>query len=114
MIPFCSVDPTRGPAALDEARRLIAAGARGFKLHPPLQTAQWSFLNAAPFPIKFTRRRILVEAKVNGVQGLFILDSGAQNIVLSGTFARRAGLRAVGHGDAQTARGGRLGGVRTR
>jgi uncharacterized protein len=36
LIPFASVDPTRGPSALAEAERLIAAGARGFKLHPPL------------------------------------------------------------------------------
>jgi predicted TIM-barrel fold metal-dependent hydrolase len=37
MIPFSSVDPTRGPEAVVEARRLIAAGTRGFKLHPPIQ-----------------------------------------------------------------------------
>ena len=37
LIPFVSVDPGRGPAAIAEARRLIGAGARGFKLHPPLQ-----------------------------------------------------------------------------
>jgi predicted TIM-barrel fold metal-dependent hydrolase len=37
LIPFVSVDPMRGAAALDEVRRLAAAGARGFKLHPPLQ-----------------------------------------------------------------------------
>jgi predicted TIM-barrel fold metal-dependent hydrolase len=37
MIPFSSVDPTRGPEAVAEARRLIAAGTKGFKLHPPLQ-----------------------------------------------------------------------------
>ena len=37
MIAFCSVDPTRGGEAVAEARRLIAAGARGFKLHPPVQ-----------------------------------------------------------------------------
>jgi hypothetical protein len=37
MIPFVSVDPTTGTAALAELERLIAAGARGFKLHPPLQ-----------------------------------------------------------------------------
>jgi predicted TIM-barrel fold metal-dependent hydrolase len=36
-VPFGSVDPTRGPQALAEARRLIDAGVRGFKLHPPLQ-----------------------------------------------------------------------------
>lgn len=38
MIPFVSVDPTRGPSAVDEAKRLIATGlVRGFKLHPPAQ-----------------------------------------------------------------------------
>ena len=38
IIPFASVDPTRGRAAVDEAARLIAeGGVRGFKLHPPLQ-----------------------------------------------------------------------------
>ena len=38
VIPFVSVDPTRGASAVDEARRLIATGAvRGLKLHPPLQ-----------------------------------------------------------------------------
>jgi uncharacterized protein len=37
-IPFVSVDPTRGAAAVDETRRLLATGAvRGLKLHPPLQ-----------------------------------------------------------------------------
>lgn len=36
-IPFASIDPTRGPEAVREARRLIALGARGLKLHPPLQ-----------------------------------------------------------------------------
>ena len=37
LIPFVSVDPLRGAEALAEAERLIRAGARGFKLHPPLQ-----------------------------------------------------------------------------
>jgi hypothetical protein len=37
-LPFVSLDPTRGPAAAAEARRLVATGAvRGLKLHPPLQ-----------------------------------------------------------------------------
>jgi predicted TIM-barrel fold metal-dependent hydrolase len=37
-LPFVSIDPTRGAAALSEARRLLASGAvRGLKLHPPLQ-----------------------------------------------------------------------------
>ena len=38
MIPFVSVDPTRGLLAISEAKRLIATGlVRGFKLHPPIQ-----------------------------------------------------------------------------
>ena len=38
VIPFASVDPTRGPAAVREAERLIAGGGvRGFKLHPQIQ-----------------------------------------------------------------------------
>jgi predicted TIM-barrel fold metal-dependent hydrolase len=37
MIAFSSVDPTRGADAVAEARRLIKAGTRGFKLHPPVQ-----------------------------------------------------------------------------
>jgi len=37
MIAFASVNPMRGRAAIDAARRLIASGGiRGFKLHPPL------------------------------------------------------------------------------
>ena len=37
LIPFASVDPWKGRAAIDEAERLIAAGVRGFKFHPPCQ-----------------------------------------------------------------------------
>ena len=37
MIPFVMVDPWRGKAGAREAERLIAAGARGFKFHPPVQ-----------------------------------------------------------------------------
>ncbi|KXC05906.1 amidohydrolase family protein [Microbacterium hominis] len=38
LIPFGSVDPLRGPAAVDHARRLIEDhGVRGFKFHPTVQ-----------------------------------------------------------------------------
>jgi predicted TIM-barrel fold metal-dependent hydrolase len=37
LIPFVSVDPWKGKIAIEEAERLIAAGARGFKFHPPCQ-----------------------------------------------------------------------------
>jgi predicted TIM-barrel fold metal-dependent hydrolase len=36
-IPFVMVDPWREHAGADEAKRLIDAGARGFKFHPPSQ-----------------------------------------------------------------------------
>ena len=36
-IPFASINPSRGADGVREARRLIAAGARGLKLHPPVQ-----------------------------------------------------------------------------
>ena len=37
-LAFISVDPTRGPGAVREARRLLATGmVRGLKLHPPVQ-----------------------------------------------------------------------------
>jgi predicted TIM-barrel fold metal-dependent hydrolase len=36
-IPFVMVDPWRDHAGADEAQRLIEAGARGFKFHPPSQ-----------------------------------------------------------------------------
>jgi predicted TIM-barrel fold metal-dependent hydrolase len=37
LIPFVMVDPWREHAGADEAERLIKAGARGFKFHPPSQ-----------------------------------------------------------------------------
>lgn len=50
MIAFASVDPTRGPQAVNEARRLIAAGGiRGFKLHPPIQQFHANDRIAYPF-----------------------------------------------------------------
>jgi uncharacterized protein len=38
LIPFGSVDPHRGPGAVEQARRLVGGyGVRGFKFHPSLQ-----------------------------------------------------------------------------
>jgi predicted TIM-barrel fold metal-dependent hydrolase len=37
LIPFGSVDPLQGDAAVDEARRQASLGARGFKFHPSVQ-----------------------------------------------------------------------------
>jgi predicted TIM-barrel fold metal-dependent hydrolase len=49
MMAFASIDPTRGADAVSEARRLIAAGVRGFKLHPPLQKFHANDPIAYPF-----------------------------------------------------------------
>ena len=50
MFAFASVDPTRGMAAVEEAKRLIAAGGiRGFKLHPPVQQFNANDKLAYPF-----------------------------------------------------------------
>jgi uncharacterized protein len=37
LIPFGSVDPLQGEAAVEEARRQAALGVRGFKFHPSVQ-----------------------------------------------------------------------------
>lgn len=37
VIPFASLNPMRGADAVREARELVKAGARGLKLHPPIQ-----------------------------------------------------------------------------
>src|ERR1700743_1836393 len=46
---FASVDPTRGPDAVREARRLVARGVKGFKLPPPLQQFHANDRIAYPF-----------------------------------------------------------------
>ncbi|HEY6327346.1 MAG TPA: retropepsin-like aspartic protease [Candidatus Cybelea sp.] len=61
-------------------------------LHPPPARASWAFANPKPFPITVTPQRVLVDAKVNGVKGRFILDTGANAIFLNRTFADRAKL----------------------
>lgn len=71
-------------------------------LHPPAQTATWTFTNRAPFPITVTDHRIVVDAKVNGVDGKFILDSGASSIFLTSAFAQKAHVKTL---DTSSARG---------
>ena len=74
VMAFASVDPTRGPAAVAEAKRLIAAGGiRGFKLHPPLQKFHpndkiayplYEVLNEAKMPVVFHTGHSLLKRKV--------------------------------------------------
>jgi len=58
-LPFVSIDPTRGPEGVREARRLVATGlVRGLKLHPPIQQF---FPNA---PIAYPLYEVFAEAKL--------------------------------------------------
>jgi predicted TIM-barrel fold metal-dependent hydrolase len=59
IIPFASLDPTRGPEAVREAKRLVGEGAiRGLKLHPPLQ--QFSPNDPMAYPLY----EVFAEAKL--------------------------------------------------
>lgn len=50
MMAFASVNPMRGRAAVEEARRLVSTGLfRGFKLHPPLMGFHANDRAAYPF-----------------------------------------------------------------
>jgi Aspartyl protease len=69
-------------------------------LHPPAPAASWDLGSQDPFPITLTHNRILVDATVNGVKGRFILDTGADAIVLDDQFADRAKAPAL-HGSGQ-------------
>jgi predicted TIM-barrel fold metal-dependent hydrolase len=60
MIAFASVNPAKGPEAVRRAEKLVSAGVRGFKLHPPLQQFHandriaypfYEVLNAARLPV---------------------------------------------------------------
>lgn len=58
-IAFASIDPTRGPEAVREAKRLVATGLiKGLKLHPPLQQF---FPND---PIAYPLYEVFAEAKL--------------------------------------------------
>jgi predicted aspartyl protease len=58
-------------------------------LAPPPARARWTFAKAAPIPIKVTDNRIYVNAKVNGIDGKFILDTGSDGIAFTDAFADR-------------------------
>jgi len=69
-------------------------------LHPPAPAATWDFANSQPFPIRVTDSRLYIDAKVNGVPGRFIIDTGAGDIALTDDFANRAHVKTVAHSTA--------------
>ena len=79
LIPFASVDPGRGDAAVVEVRRLIDAGVRGFKFHPPLQMFYpndriayplYEVIEAAGLPAVFHTGQSGIGAGVKGGGGI--------------------------------------------
>ncbi|HEY9085167.1 MAG TPA: retropepsin-like aspartic protease [Candidatus Tyrphobacter sp.] len=76
------------------------------QLHPPPQTAAWSFADPNPFSITTHGDQILVPATINGVAGTFLFDTGASDILLTADFAARAHVRR-----AESAMVGGIGGT---
>jgi predicted aspartyl protease len=68
-------------------------------LHPPGQTATWSFANGQSFPIEFKdndrNRGIFLTASFNGVKGRFMMDTGAGGIFLNRSYAGRVHPKAI-------------------
>ncbi len=64
-------------------------------LRPPPPSASWTFGSGDPIPIKVTPRSMFLTATVNGVEGHFILDTGAGGIVLNAPFAARAHVEVI-------------------
>jgi predicted aspartyl protease len=78
--------------ALDSAKANVAL--TDAELSPPPPTATWTF-GDEPATLKVTGDRIYVTATINGVEGHFVLDTGASDIVVSDNLAKRANLSRV-------------------
>ncbi|HEV3092428.1 MAG TPA: pepsin/retropepsin-like aspartic protease family protein [Candidatus Cybelea sp.] len=68
-------------------------------LHPPAAAASWTFGDGAPFPFTMTHDRMILDATINGVKGRFLLDTGADSIVIWDSFADRAHLDVLNKSD---------------
>jgi hypothetical protein len=68
-------------------------------LHPPAPSATWTFGDGTPIPLTLTHTRMLVDATINGVKGRFLLDTGADTIVLDDRFADRARVDVLNGSD---------------
>lgn len=66
-------------------------------LHPPKPIAYWTFGSGMPAQVRLTQYRIYVRAKINGVEGNFVFDSGdGGGVLLTQDFAARAHVKTVG------------------
>lgn len=68
-------------------------------LHPPPQTAVWTFASGQAFPMEFhdndSLRGFFVNASFNGVKGRFLVDTGASQIALNRSFAGRVHMKPL-------------------
>ena len=68
-------------------------------LHPPAQTATWTFASGQSFPMEFhdndNSRGFFVNASFNGVKGRFLVDTGASQIALNRAFAGRVHMKPM-------------------
>jgi predicted TIM-barrel fold metal-dependent hydrolase len=84
LIPFGSVDPLRGPAAVDHARRLVEEhGVRGFKFHPTVQGFDPS--DQFHYPLYAAMQEL-------GVVGLFHTGQTGIGVGIPGGFGLRLSL----------------------
>ncbi len=88
MIGSFTEDDDKSVTSNDTFEPNVAVSAQD--LHPPEPTASWTFESTQPMPFTVTHERMLVDATVNGVKGRFILDTGADAIILDERFAARA------------------------
>jgi hypothetical protein len=98
MIASYTVDDDKAVHAYTKFEPNIAVSAGD--LHPPAPIASWTFGNTTPFPFTMTHDRMLVDATVNGVKGRFVLDTGADSIVIDDHFAERAHLPVMNSSDS--------------
>jgi hypothetical protein len=68
-------------------------------LHPPAARALWTFSNPQPFTFTVTDKRFIVDAKVNGVAGRFLIDTGADHVYLTREFAAHARVKSLSRTD---------------
>lgn len=89
-----------GSVATHTAGNISVSAVSNDQLHPPAQTATWTFSNPNPIPFKMGHYRIIIDAKFNGVPGKFVLDTGAGGIFLAKSFADKAHLKSIGTAEA--------------
>ncbi|GAC1391865.1 MAG: hypothetical protein NVSMB31_09540 [Vulcanimicrobiaceae bacterium] len=73
----------------------VGAAVDAQTLHPPATSAKWTFANDQPFKIRADANAIFIDAKINGVNGRFILDTGAAGIVFTDQFADKAHIKDI-------------------